>query len=101
MPNATSPFHGAPSAFEIAARLASRSATSTWSHSKSVDVREVDVRAALLGGPDLARDVLGEQVVDRDRVLVAVEVDDQPSTSRSEHQGRPDGRERAGHGGRP
>ena len=90
MPNATSPFHGAPSALrDRVARRAPRSATSTWSQSKSVTSARSTSGAALLGGPDRARDVLGEQVVDRDRVLVAVEVDDHAQTSRRNTRAAP------------
>ena len=86
MRNARSPFHGDPTARETSAAVAVLPAISTASQSNCVDVGEIDVLAALLGRPDLARDALGEQVVDRDRVLLAVEVDDQPQDQQGERE---------------
>ncbi len=62
------------------------------------DPPEVDVRAAVLGGADGARDVLGQQVVDRDAVLVAVHVDHRAEHEQREHERGADGGERAAHG---
>ena len=97
MRNARSPFHGAPTAREMSSRVAVLLGDQHRVPVELRDVGEVDVLAALLGRPDLAGDALGEQVVDRDRVLLAVEVDDQPQDQQGERERRADRRQGLGH----
>ena len=65
------------------------------------DPPEVDVGAAVLGGADGAGDVLGQQVVDRDAVLVAVDVDHRAEHEQRKHERRADGNERSRHARKP
>ena len=87
--NSSSPSHGQP---ELARELRGRRVPGGDHQLVPLEVRdppEVDIRAAVLGGADRARNVLGQQVVDRDAVLVAVHVDPPvPSTSSAEHEPR-------------
>ena len=97
MRKARSPFHSAPAARDSSARVAFLSAISTVSQSNFVRSARSTSSPRCSAVADLARDALGQQVVDRDRVLVAVEVDDQPEDRQCERQRGADRRQRLRH----